>query len=374
MESVIAYGHQLFSSRDRGAALSGHGLAPAASSMRIGILGCANIARQFVRDLAGHPFAKVVAVASRNLATASDFAKAFEIDRCYGSYEALLADPAVDMVYLPLPNSLHAAWAIKAAEAGKHILCEKPLALSLSEARAMFAAARQNDVMLLEAFPYYFQPQTGAMLELLHRGEIGQVRSVQASFGFTLSKPKGNIRLNPELGGGALLDAGCYALSLIRLVMGVAPQKVMADATWAVPGVDMSLMATLYYADGRRAQLSCAMDTANHRHATIVGSDGTIETEYLNHTSDRAGGRAHGYLPSLLRVRRGIANTMPFETIPAGTGSGFRFAVEAFTQVIRARDVAAIDRAAQASLDNSATLEALALSARTVGVVAVAPC
>lgn len=341
--------------------------------MRIGILGCANIARQFTRDLAGHPAAKIVAVASRQLETASEFAKAFAIDRCYGSYDALLADPAIDTVYVPLPNSLHAAWVIKAAEAGKHILCEKPLALSLSEAKAMFAAARRNSVMLLEGFPYYFQPQTGAMLELVRQGDIGSVRSVQASFGFTLSRPNGNIRLNPALGGGALLDAGCYALSLIRLVMGTAPQSVMADATWTETGVDMSLMATLHYADGRRAQLSCAMDTANHRRATIMGSDGTIETEYLNHTSDRAGGHPYGYLPSQLRVRRGIANTIPFEDVPAFTGSGFCFAVEAFTRVIRVGDVAAIDRAAQASLDNAATLEALALSARTGGIEHVAP-
>ena len=146
--------------------------------------------------------------------------------------------------------------------------------------------------------------------------------------------------------------------------MGDAPQKVRADAVWADSGVDISLMATLFYADGRRAQLSCAMDTANHRRATIVGSDGTIETEYLNHTSDQSGGHAYGYLPSQLSVRRGIANTTPFEDVITGTGSGFRFAAEAFARVIHARDFAAIERAAQASLDNAATLEALAQSAR----------
>ena len=333
-------------------------------ALRIGILGCANIARQFARDVSGCPDANVVAVASRSADTAEAFARAHGIGRSYGSYEALLLDPAVDVIYLPLPNSLHAEWAIKAAEAGKHVLCEKPLALGLAQAQMMFSAARQNGVMLLEAFPYYFQPQTGAMLELVRGGQIGRISSVQASFGFTLSKPIGNIRLSPALGGGALLDAGCYPLSLIRLVMGDAPQKVRADAVWADSGVDISLMATLFYADGRRAQLSCAMDTANHRRATIVGSDGTIETEYLNHTSDQSGGHAYGYLPSQLRVRRGIANTDPFEDVITGTGSGFRFAAEAFARVIHARDFAAIERAAQASLDNAATLEALAQSAR----------
>jgi predicted dehydrogenase len=333
-------------------------------ALRFGILGCANIARQFVRDVAPSPAVQVVAAASRNADTAAAFAAAQGIGRHHGSYEALLADAGVDAIYLPLPNSLHAEWAIKAAESGKHVLCEKPLALSLDEAQAMFDAARANGVMLLEAYPYYFQPQTGAMVALLNAGAIGEVRSVQASFGFTLSNPNNNIRLNPDLGGGALLDAGSYALSVIRLAMGDAPLRVAADANWASSGVDISLVATLLYADGRRAQLSCAMDTANHRRATIAGTLGTIETEYLNHTSAQAGGHVHGYLPSHLRVRRGTANTIPFEDIRSGTGSGFRFAAEAFAKVVAERDFDAITRAAQASLDNAATLEALARSAR----------
>jgi predicted dehydrogenase len=334
------------------------------SPLRIGVLGCANIARQFSRDVAASPAVHVVAVASRNEETAAAFAAAQGIGRHHGSYEALLADAEVDAIYLPLPNSLHAEWAIAAAAHGKHVLCEKPLALNEAEARSMFDAARRHGVMLLEAYPYYFQPQTGRLVALLQQGAIGQVRSVQSCFGFTLANAQTNIRSKPELGGGALLDAGCYALSIIRLAMGCAPQRVVAAASWADSGVDISMMATLHYADGRRAQLSCAMDAANHRHATIVGSGGTIETEYLNHTSEQAGGHAWGYLPSPLRLRRGMANSIPFETIDAGAGSGFRFAAEAFARVIAAGDHAAIDRAAQASLDNAATLDALARSAK----------
>ena len=340
--------------------------------LRIGILGCANIARQFSRDVAPSKAVRVVAVASRNPQTAAAFAAAQGIGRHHGSYEALLADAGVDAVYVPLPNSLHAEWAIKAASRGKHVLCEKPLTLGLDQAQAMFDAARRHGVMLVESYPYYFQPQTGAMLALLHGGAIGNVRSVQACFGFTMANPQTNIRMRPELGGGALLDAGSYPLSLIRLVMGQAPQRVQADATWADSGVDISLAATLHYADGRRAQLSCAMDAANHRRATIVGSAGTIETEYLNHTSAQAGGHPWGYLTSQLRVRRGTANSIPFEDIHCGTGSGFRFAAEAFAKVVADGNVAAIDRAAEASLDNAATLEALARSARLGHAVDVA--
>lgn len=332
--------------------------------LRIGILGCANIARQFARDVAPSPAVEVVAVASRNLETACAFAKAHGIVRHFASYEALLGDAGIDAIYLPLPNSMHAEWAIRAAESGKHILCEKPLCLGLAQARSMFDAARKSDVMLLESYPYYFQPQTGAMLAMLHGGEIGDVRSVQSCFGFTLANPAGNIRMNPELGGGALLDAGSYALSVIRLAMGCAPSAVVTDATWSGSGVDISASATLYYADGRRAQLSCAMDTAYHRRATIVGSAGVIETDYLNHTSAQPGCNPYGYLPSQLRVRRGPAATVPHENIVSGTGSGFRFAAEAFAAVALAKDRAAVERAERASLDNAATLEAMARSAR----------
>jgi predicted dehydrogenase len=342
------------------------------SPLRIGILGCANIARQFSRDVAASPAVRCVAVASRNAETAATFAAAQGIGRHHGSYEALLADAEVDAIYIPLPNSLHAEWAIKAAEHGKHVLCEKPLALNEGQARAMFDAARRHGVMLLESYPYYFQPQTGRLVALLQEGAIGHVRSVQSCFGFTLANAQTNIRSKPELGGGALLDAGSYALSIIRLAMGCAPQRVRADASWADSGVDISLSATLHYADGRRAQLSCAMDAANHRRATIVGAAGTIDTEYLNHTSDQAGGHAWGYLPSSLRVRRGTANSVPFENVEAGTGSGFRFAAEAFARVIAAGDHAAIERAAQASLDNAATLDALGRSARLGQAVDVA--
>ena len=343
------------------------------SPLRIGILGCANIAKQFSRDVAPSQQARVVAVASRNAGTAAAFALAQGIGRHHGSYEALLSDQEIDTVYLPLPNSLHAEWAIKAAEAGKHVLCEKPLALNRDEARAMFDAAKRHGVMLLEAYPYYFQPQTGALLDLLSAGAIGTVRSIQASFGFGLANPQGNIRMSAELGGGALLDAGSYPLSLIRLVMGCAPQRVKADAEWADTGVDMSLTATLYYADGAHAQLSCAMNTASHRLAHIVGTQGVITTEFLNHTGSPAGSPSFGYLPSQLRIRRGTAQTIPFEDIGSGAGSGFRFAAEAFAKVIAERDFEAVARAAEASLDNAATLEALARSAKEAQVVELRP-
>jgi predicted dehydrogenase len=334
------------------------------TSLRMGVLGCANIAKQFARDVADSPLVSIQAVSSRDLSKAQQFAQSFGIARAHGSYEALLADAALDAIYIPLPNSLHAEWAIRAMQAGKHVLCEKPLALNLAEVTRMFEVARQHGVMLLESYPYWFQPQTRDLLACLHHDKIGEVRSMQASFGFTLGNPDTNIRMKPDLGGGALLDAGSYPISLIRLVMGCAPERVLAHANWAATGVDISLMATLFYADGRRAQMSCAMDTANHRRATIVGSHGTVETEYLNHTSD-SHTHAWGYLPSQLRVRLGIANSIPFEEVHSTSGSGFRFAAEAFATVVRDGDTAAIERTAAASHDIAATLDAIQTSART---------
>jgi predicted dehydrogenase len=337
----------------------------ASSVLRLGILGGANIAKQFTRDVRPSQTVRVVAVASRNDDNAKAFADANGIERWFGSYDALLASPDIDAVYIPLPNSLHAEWAIKAAEHGKHILCEKPLALDLDEAVRMFEAADRHGVMLLESFPYYFQPQTAAMMSLIGEGAIGNVRAIQASFGFTVGNPGANIRMKPELGGGALLDAGSYPLSLIRLVMGAAPQSVDAVATWADSNVDISLMATLIYADGRRAQVSCSMDAANHRYATIIGTQGTIDTEYLNHTSDEPSGDACGYLPSQMRVRRGIPNSVPFEPVTSEAGSGFFFAAESFARMVATHDTAAIEYYAQVSLDNAATLAAIIESARS---------
>jgi predicted dehydrogenase len=325
--------------------------------MRIGILGCANIARQFTAAVAPGKWGRIEAVASRNVETAAAFAAACGIARHHGSYEALLADSGVDTIYIPLPNTMHAEWAIKAARHGKHVLCEKPLATSRADAVAMFAAAREAGVMLLEAYPYWFQPQTRDMLNLLHDGAIGEVRLMQASFGFALQNPEGNIRMNPHLGGGALLDAGSYPLSLIRLVMGCAPARVTAHARSGATGVDIGMMATLEYRDGRYAQMSCAMDVANHRRATIMGTQGTIETEYINHPSVE--------VPSQLRIRRGVANTIPFEEIHSAPGSGFAYCVEAFARLIAQRDFGAIERAAAASVDIAATLEAIAAAARS---------
>lgn len=337
--------------------------------LRLGILGCAQIARQFARDVSGSPRVELAAVASRDADKARTFAAEYGLPRAHGSYEALLRDKGIDAVYIPLPNSLHADWAVACARAGKHVLCEKPLAMNRDEAQRMFDAARRHGVLLLEAYPWWFQPQTATLLDLLHGGAIGAVRAVQVSFGFTLVDPAGsNIRSLPALGGGALRDAGCYGLSLIRMALERLPQRVQAIARPGPSGVDLATSATLFYEGGAVAQLQCAMDLALHRHAAIVGSDGFITTEFLNHTAPAGSHHPWGYQPSQMRLRRGRGNG-PLETLDSPTGSGFRFSAEAFADVVARHDTAAIDGAARASLDIAAMLDAITDSAARGGAL-----
>jgi len=320
--------------------------------LRIGILGAARIAVPFAAGAAGSTRVEVVAVASRDPARATAFARDHQLARAC-SYDQLLADGDIDAVYIPLPNGLHAPWAIAAARAGKHVLCEKPLATGEAEAERMFAAADASGVVLLEGFPYHFQPQTLEIERLIGSGAIGEVRSMFAAFGFTLGEP-GDIRWDPALSGGSLMDAGCYPVSFARQVFGSRPTRVHAVARWQ-GGVDRTLAATLEFAGGGIAQVSCSFATGQHRRALIAGSAGVIETDYANHTARVA---APGF-----RLKRGTDWQTDFESIPVAREDGFRAEVDAFADMIAGdRDAAAARRAA--SLDNAWTLAAVLASAR----------
>lgn len=333
-----------------------------APPLRIGVLGTANIAHPFCEGLAGSSTVQVVAVGSRSAAAAAAFAQRHGIPRVHGSYEALLADPEVDAIYNPLPNSLHAPWSERALRAGKHVLCEKPLTVTLAESRALFAVARETGRVLLEAYPYRYQPQTLRMRQLIDEGAIGEVRLVQAFFGITL--PAGpNIRLDPALGGGATLDLGCYAVSLARLAVGRRPLRVTAHALYTEGGVDLRLTGSIHYEGGAVAQVGCAMDTAVHRAATIVGSSGLIETDYQNHTGAKR--------PCYLRLRRGTGWDAVAEPVPFDTGDGFRLEAEHFAGLVAGTAPAGDDMLL--TLQNMATLEALLASARAGGAAVSVP-
>jgi len=316
--------------------------------LRIGILGAARIAAKFVAGVAGSPKVQVVAIASRDEARAQTFARAHHVARTCATYEALLDSKDIDAIYNPLPNGLHAEWSIRAMDAGKHVLCEKPLAGSVAEASAMFAASRRNGVRLVEAYPYRSQPQTLVLQRLLADGAIGRVRTIHAAFGFMLTA-QNDIRLDPALAGGALMDLGSYPLSLIRMISGEAPASVHAIGVMHPSGVDRSAAATLAFANGIIAQAACSFDTALYRQALIAGDDGVIETSYANHTGNES--------PPVLLIRRGRDRQGAPDVMRVTGINGFRAEADAFADHVAGGPWTGISEAE--SLDVAAMLDSL---------------
>ena len=255
--------------------------------MKWGLLSTANINRKLLEGVRGTDEATVVAVASRDRSRAEAFAREHGIERALGSYEELLADPEVEAVYIPLPNSLHVPWSVQALEAGKHVLCEKPLTRRPPDAEAAFAAAERSGRLLMEAFMWRHHPQTRRLRELLDAGVIGRLRLVRASFSFPLDEAE-NIRLNGELDGGGLMDVGCYCLSGSRFVAGAEPERVSAEQVLGGKGVDIALSATLRFPDDVLAQFDCGL-SIGHRHSLeAIGEEGSL------YVADPWHGRAPG--------------------------------------------------------------------------------
>ena len=243
-------------------------------SLRFGIIGTAKIARRVVPGIAAADRCEVVAVGSRDAATARAFADEFDIPRAHGSYEAVLADPEVDAVYVPLPNHLHAPWAIRAAEAGKHVLCEKPLATTVADAERMAEACDRAGVVLMEAFMYRHHPSWVALRELVAAGRIGRLMAVQTWFSFYNDDPT-NIRNIPEAGGGALFDIGCYAVNLSRMLFDAEPTTVLGTLRRDETGTDVLTSAILGFPDGD-ATFTCSTRAEDDQRVHVHGSTGRI--------------------------------------------------------------------------------------------------
>jgi predicted dehydrogenase len=323
--------------------------------MRWGVISTGRIAKAFI-DALRPSDERVVAVASREAGRAAEVASEFGIPRSYGAYDELLSDREVEAVYIGLPNSLHAEWTVKAAQAGKQILCEKPLGVSRDEAAAMFTAARDGGVWLMEAFMYRFHPRTLKIKELIEGGAIGQVRLIRASFGFTVTDPA-NVRLSAELVGGALMDVGCYCVNFARMSAGRAPSRVTASARWAASGVDETLAGTLEYGDGAIAQIACSLASSHHHLAQVIGSEGIIEVdEAFTPPPDRL---------SRLRVRRG-ARLAAVEDVEFPPVNQYRIEAEGFARLIEAghSNHGLPEMPLVETLENMATIEALLRSAR----------
>ena len=242
---------------------------------RWGILGTGNIAGQFARDLKSLPGHELVSVASRDPSRAAKFCADHGGDAAE-SYDALLDDVGLDGIYLSLPNTLHAEWTIKALKAGHNVLCEKPLATSLAEAESMFAAAKKAKKTLIEAFMYRCHPQTKAVVAAVRRGNIGDLRTIKTSFAFRVRNTSGNIRFDPALAGGALMDVGCYCLNFSMLLADAPLRSAHAASRVHESGVDVATSGVLDFDNGVLATFACAMDAQDHNAATISGSEGYI--------------------------------------------------------------------------------------------------
>jgi predicted dehydrogenase len=334
----------------------------AAQKLRIGVLGAANIARTFITALRGSTKVDVCAVASRDAAKGAAFAKEMGLAQSFPSYEAMLADTSIEAIYNPLPNNLHAEWSIKAANVGKHVLCEKPFAANAAEVTATLAAARANEVYVVEAYPYRAQPQTIKLAELVRNNAIGRLQTVQASFGFPLIAPN-NIRWDPTLAGGALMDAGSYPVSLVRLIAGERPVRAQAFARFSESGVDRTLMGSLEFTSGLIAQISCSFGTARHRRAFIVGDVGTIDTTYFNDTGAE--------FPPLVHITRGSGWDAARETIECAATPGFFAQGEAFHDLVRHGWGAWPGATPAESIDIALALDALAASASAGSAVSI---
>jgi len=240
-----------------------------------GIIGTGNIASQFARGLKFTPDAQLIAVGSRSQESADKFGDTFNIPKRYPTYEALVADPEVEVVYISTPHPFHFENTMLCLEAGKHVLCEKPFAMNITEARSMVGAARHKKLFLMEAMWTRFIPAMVKVKELIAAGTIGELRMLTADFGYRAGfNPKSRL-LDPELGGGALLDVGVYPISLASMLFGT-PQSISAKAHIGETGVDEQIALIFQYGDGQLAQLSAAVRTQTPQEAWIIGTEGSI--------------------------------------------------------------------------------------------------
>ncbi|MEH7113156.1 Gfo/Idh/MocA family oxidoreductase [Neobacillus niacini] len=246
--------------------------------VRWGILSTAKIAQKSLIPAFGRAENAVVAGIASSSGKAEDVAKQFNIAKSYSSYEEMLQDPEIDAVYIPLPNHLHKKWTIEAAKYGKHILCEKPASLNAEETKEMVEFCREKDVKFMEAFMYQFHPQHERVREIIQSGEIGDVKYMRASFSFLLTQPEGNIKTDPEKGGGSIYDVGCYGIHAIRNILNAEPVEVHAHANInADYQVDTSAFGYLQMDNGVHAYFDCSFDMVFRAEYEVIGTIGQIK-------------------------------------------------------------------------------------------------
>ncbi|HEX4677877.1 MAG TPA: Gfo/Idh/MocA family oxidoreductase, partial [Gaiellaceae bacterium] len=243
-------------------------------AVKWGIISTADINRKVIPGAHASPKVDLVGVASRDQQRAEDYAKEWDIPRAYGSYEALLADPEIEAVYISLPNNMHCEWSIKSVEAGKHVLCEKPMTRKTSEVEEAFDAADKAGRLLSEAFMYRHNPQTKRVTQLVNEGAIGELRVVRSVFSYALYDEE-NIRLRTDVEGGALMDVGCYTVSGSRLVAG-EPERVFGEAWYGPSGTDWVFNGTLRFPNNVLGLFHCGTALPEQDELEVIGSEGSL--------------------------------------------------------------------------------------------------
>lgn len=329
-----------------------------AEAVKWGVMGNATIARKCVIPaIRKSGNGDIIALATRAPAQAEQIVADNRIAHVYDSYEALLLDPQVDLVYIPLPNHLHHPWAIKALKAGKHVLCEKPLACNADEAREMAAAAKDAGRLLMEAFMYRFHPRSRRIKQLVAEGAIGTPRLVRSAFCFRMADSEWNdppnVRLNPEMGGGALLDVGCYSVSVARWLFGAEPSQVQAQAQYDPGGVDVHMVGSLGFSGNFLASFEASFITALQQTYCIAGSDGVIELPH------------NAFVPweneAVFYVRGRDQETGQKHSVPGA--DEYKLMVEHFADAVMGRTELRFSIAD--SIENMRVLDALARAAKT---------
>jgi D-xylose 1-dehydrogenase (NADP+, D-xylono-1,5-lactone-forming) len=249
------------------------------TTLRWGLLSTAHINRRLIPAIRAARRSRLVAVSSRDALRAQQYAAEWNIPISFGSYEEMLASPEIDAVYISLPNHLHAEWTIKALHAGKHVLCEKPFAITLEEVDGMISAANATGKVLAEAFMYRFNPQTLLLRDWMLSGRIGELKQIHGWFSFTMSGTE-NVRLVPDWGGGSLWDVGVYPISFAQYMVGSPPDWVMGTKTLGVSGVDNLFTGTLHYAGGQVTQFHSSFALPYATRMILFGSEGTLVIDH----------------------------------------------------------------------------------------------
>ena len=309
-----------------------------------GIVSTADINRQVIPGAHASEKVELVAVASRDQARADAYAREWEIPRAYGSYEAMLADPDIEAVYISLPNPLHAEWSIKALEAGKHVLCEKPFTRHPEEVAAAFDTADRTGRLLTEAFMYRHNPQTKRLAELVAEGAIGELRLVRSAFSYSLYD-QDNIRLKTDVEGGALMDVGCYNVSGSRLLAG-EPTRVWGEAWYGPSGTDWVFTGTMRFPGEVIATFDCGTAMTGRDELEAIGSEGSLFLDDPWHCAN-----------PVIELRRGDG----VEPIEIAREDSYRLELENLSDAIRGEAPLLLGR--EDALGQARVLEALHASA-----------